>query len=325
MKILAGDIGGTKTTLAIFDTDGKALQQLVAETYPSQQHSSLHEILKLFLAVYGLDFQASGFGIAGPVFDGIGTVTNLPWRVASNELSAALGGSPVWLLNDLEANAWGLSALNSQDFYVLNPGKKYARGNRSIISAGTGLGEAGLYWDGAHHRPFASEGGHSDFSPTNEIEFALLQYLQKRHAHVSWERVVSGTGLINIYNFLCHARKEEKPQWQPAAIHGNDIAAAISQAAQKEKCPLCTQALALFVRLYGREAGNHALKVMATGGVYIGGGIAPKILKQLQKKAFLEAFFSKGSMERLMRDMPVTVILNERTALYGAALYAALQ
>ncbi|WP_456380109.1 glucokinase [Thiolapillus sp.] len=325
MKILAGDIGGTNTRLAVFDTGEKVMKQLAAQTYSSRHYTSLQDILQLFLDSYGTDFQAAGFGLAGPVCDGVGRVTNLPWKIKRGQLARKFAISQVWLLNDLEANAWGLSVLGSQDLHILNPGRKNAQGNRSIISAGTGLGEAGLFWDGKSHRPFASEGGHSDFSPASEIEIALLQYLRQRYGHVSWELVVSGMGLINIHDFLCAYRREKIPRWLLEAMLGGDTAAAISRAAQEEKCPICTEALALFVRLYGREAGNHALKIMATGGVYIGGGIAPKILEQLQNQAFLEAFFTKGSMEALMQDMPVTVILNENTALYGAALYAAAQ
>ncbi|WP_456416475.1 glucokinase [Thiolapillus sp.] len=322
MKILAGDIGGTNTRLAVFATRGRVLEPLVAQIYSSRRHTSLQDILRLFLDTHKPDFQGAAFGIAGPVRDGVGRVTNLPWKIKRGQLAREIGIPQVWLLNDLEANAWGLNALDSRDLYTLNPGRKNARGNRSIISAGTGLGEAGLFWNGKQHQPFASEGGHSDFSPASEIEIALLQYLRQRYDHVSWELVVSGMGLINIHDFLCVYHREKIPRWLLEAMLGGDAAVAISRAAQEKKCPVCTEALALFVRLYGREAGNHALKIMATGGVYIGGGIAPKILEQLQDKTFLEAFFAKGSMEALMRDMPVTVVLNENTALYGSALYA---
>ncbi len=324
MKILAGDIGGTNTRLAVFDTGGK-MEALAAQTYSSRQYASLRDILRLFLDTHKPDFQGAAFGIAGPVRNDVGRVTNLPWKIKRGQLARDIGIPQVWLLNDLEANAWGIAALDRQDLHTLNPGRENAQGNRSIISAGTGLGEAGLFWDGKHHRPFASEGGHSDFSPASEIEIALLQYLQQRYDHVSWELVVSGMGLINIHDFLCAYRQEKTPQWLLDAMFSSDSAAVISRAAQEGKCPICTEALNLFVRLYGREAGNHALKIMATGGVYIGGGIAPKILGQLRDSAFLEAFFSKGSMEALMRDMPVTVILNENTALYGAVLYTVAQ
>lgn len=322
MKILAGDIGGTKTTLAVVETDGQTVEQLVAHTYPSQQHTSLQEIVRLFLDTYSFDFMACSFGLAGPIHDGIGTLTNLPWKIDPVQMAEDLGIPGIWLLNDLEANAWGIQTLGEQDLCVLNPGKENAQGNRSIISAGTGLGEAGLFWDGERHQPFASEGGHSNFSPTSDIEIALLQYLQQRHQPVSWERIVSGAGLSNIHEFLCHYHNQESPPWLHEALQQGDPAAVISRAAIEKTCLLCTEALALFVRLYGVEAGNHALKIMATGGVYIGGGIAPKILEQLQQGSFLQAFFAKDGMESLMRDMPVTVILNEDTALYGAALYA---
>jgi glucokinase len=325
LNILAGDIGGTKTTLAVFEVHGSKFSPLVEKSYSSQQYPSFNELLQVFVEAQTPHFHASCFGIAGPVRNGIGQLTNLPWTIDTKELGKQLNTTNTWLLNDLAANAWGLNTLQPTDFVTLNAGQNHYQGNCSMISAGTGLGEAGMFWDGQNYQPFASEGGHTNYAPTNELEIHLLQYMLKRQQHVSWEHLVSGPGLLNIYHFLCEFRNHHTPKWLGTHLQTSDPAAAISQAAIKEKCPVCTEALTLFVRLYGIEAGNHALKIMATGGVYIGGGIAPKILAQLEKGGFLEAFFAKGSMETLMRNIPVTIVMNEATALRGAAYYAALQ
>ena len=323
MRVLAGDIGGTKTSVALFDVEAGRLDLLTAETYPSRNHDSLTDIVQRFVDTYDIQCDYASFGIAGPVRNGVCKTTNLPWTVDARRLGVEAGFRHVWLINDLEANAWGISALQYEDFHVLSEGAADAHGNAAIIAAGTGLGQAGLYWDGSCHRPFASEGGHSDFAPANELEFALLQFLQKRYHHVSWERVVSGMGLVNIFEFLCDYRSYQVPQWLAETMQTGDSAAEISRAAQGDNCPVCTEALDLFVHFYGVEAGNHALKIMATGGVFIGGGIAPKILSKLKEPAFLDGFHNKGRMEPLMRSMPVKVILNDRTALYGPAVYAA--
>ena len=322
MKVLAGDVGGTKTSLAVFEVDGTRLEMLALEKYPSQQYGSLDEVVRQFIEAQGHRYDWGSFGIAGPVRNGRAETTNLPWLVDAKRLTNELGFRKVWLMNDLEANAWGISALEEKDFCVLSEGKPDPAGNASIISAGTGLGQAGLYWNGEQHRPFASEGGHSDFAPHSDLEIALLQYLKRTHHHVSWERVVSGTGLVNIYKFLCAYRDSETPAWLAGEMQAGDQAAAISKAAQASRCPVCTETLELFVHLYGVEAGNQALKIMSTAGVYLGGGIAPKNLDLFREGLFLKGFWSKGRMEPLMRDMPVKVILNDRTALYGPAVFA---
>jgi len=267
----------------------------------------------------------ASFGIAGPVRNGQVETTNLPWLVNAKQIAADAGFRKVWLMNDLEANAWGINALEEKDFCVLNEGKPDPSGNASIISAGTGLGQAGLYWNGERHQPFASEGGHCDFAPHSDLEIDLLQYLKQRYTHVSWERVVSGMGLVNIYNFLRVYRGSETPPWLATEMKTGDQAAAISRAAQASSCSVCCETLELFVHLYGVEAGNHALKIMATGGVYIGGGIAPKNLDRFRESTFLRGFHSKGRMEHLLRDIPIKVILNEHTALYGPAIFAATE
>jgi glucokinase len=327
MQILAGDIGGTHTRLMLYRALPAAkLETMREEIFPSPAFSDLTAILADFLAQTSTEKIARAcFGIAGPVINQVCNATNLPWRVSASEIREAFGFDAVWLLNDLEANAWGIEALPAEDLFLLNPGSPQAAGNRAIISAGTGLGQAGIYWDGQHYRPFSSEGGHADFSPTNDMEFELHQWLAAQYGHVSWERLVSGPGLENLYNFLLTYHKQTTPAWLSELISQKGRAPAISLTAIEKRDPLCVEALDLFITLYGREAGNHALKLMASGGVFLGGGIAPRILPSLKSGGFLQAFFDKGRMRPLMQDMPVSVILNDKAALLGAARFASLQ
>ncbi len=324
IRVLAGDIGGTKTRLAIFDVQGNHVEARVTETYRSQEHASLRAIIGSFLKQHNEPVEAACFGIAGPVQNNTVKTTNLPWHINAAELSERFSIKPVSLLNDLEANAWGIRALDPEDFYELYPGATDASGNAAVIAAGTGLGEAGMYFDGDSLRPFSTEGGHTDFSPANEQQIELLRFLAKKYQHVSWERVLAGPGLVNIHDFLRYQGNIDVPAWLAEAMRNGDPAAAISIAAQAQKDDVCEEALELFVRLYGAEAGNLALKHMASGGLYIGGGIAPKILDWLKKDDFIDAFLAKGRMRPLLEKIPVRVILNDRTALYGPAVYAAL-
>ncbi len=304
--ILAGDIGGTNTRLALVDDDPRA--PVALEVYPSAAHSSLEEMVRAFLAAHPAEPVAAAFGVAGPVRDGRVRVTNLAWPVDGQALAATLGLERVLLLNDLEANAWGLPALGRDDFHLLNEGLREARGNAAVCSAGTGLGEAGMYWDGTRHHPFAFEGGHSDFAPLTEQQEGLREFLAARYDHVSYERVCSGPGLVNIYAFLAGGCPLTAPEISTRALAGTDATAAA--------------ALDVFVEIYGAESGNLALKLMATGGVYLGGGIAPRILTKLEDGAFMRAFTAKGRFADLLAGIPVRVILNDRTALMGAALAA---
>ncbi len=323
MLILSGDIGGTKTRIALIDMNGGHVEIRREETYLSVDYHSLEAIVGEFLGRADTRPQSTGFGVAGPVRNNRSETTNLPWVIDAQAMAHGLNLPNVHVINDLEATARGISALSEPDLHELHPGNPDSTGNISIIAAGTGLGEAGMCRDSDGERPFASEGGHADFAPSNEVEFALFQFLSRHYGHVSWERVVSGMGIADIYRFLCYHEGANTPPWLREELHSGDAAAAISRAADSGRCATCDKAMELFVNLYGREAGNHALKVMATGGVYLGGGIAPKILRRLQKPEFLATFFSKGRMEALMRSMPVRVILNDRAALYGAALAAA--
>jgi glucokinase len=324
MMILAGDIGGTSTRLAFCEMEGERLKLVAEQTYPSRAHRGLDEIVEAFVSARGLPVERACFGIAGPVRAGRVEASNLAWVVEAARLARGLGLETVSLINDLEANAYGIAALEAKDFLALNEGAPGAVGNAAVISAGTGLGEAGLYWDGRQHQPFACEGGHTDFAPRNELEMDLLRYLLRKYGHVSCERVVSGPGLQNIYEFL----RDRGHGRESAAIREvmlkQDPSAVISQAALEGRCELSAQALDLFVSLYGAEAGNLALKIMATGGVFVGGGIAPKILGRLKGPAFMEAFTAKGRFKALLAAIPVRVILNDKTALLGAARYAAL-
>ncbi|MET0069512.1 MAG: glucokinase [Candidatus Thiodiazotropha sp.] len=324
MQILAGDIGGTNTRLALYHSSpGSPLDLLLHKTYFSQSYESIEAVLQLFLAQAGeMQIETACFGIAGPVIDQVCETTNLPWRVSAKEINDRFNFRQSCLINDLEANAWGLQTLDEKDFVTLSNGAGNARGNRSIIAAGTGLGEAGLYWDGESYQPFPSEGGHSDFSPSTPFEFDLYQALEDRYGHVSWEHLVSGPGLEAIYDHLRRQRNLQTADWLNEYMEQVGKAPAISEAGLESTDPLCRESLEIFTRLYAREAGNHALKIMATGGVYLGGGIAPKILPILQEGIFMEAFIAKGPMRRLMQAMPVRVILNENTALFGAANYA---
>ena len=322
--ILAGDIGGTKTNIAFF-ADAKRPEVLVQETFPSRAHAGLEEIVRQFISRHALRVRHAAFGVAGPVRNGRCEATNLPWVVDAATLAAELGIRDVWVINDLEANAYGIATLGPTDLVTINAGAVNATGNAAIIAAGTGLGEAGLYWDGSTHHPFATEGGHANFGPGDALESELLHWLSTQFEHVSWERLVSGPGLVNVYRFLRDTRRGEEPAWLAEEMRAGDPAAVISRAAQGGKSPLCGQALDLFMGLYGSEAANLALKIMATGGVYVGGGIAPKNLDKLKDGTFMKRFVAKGRMQPLLEAMPVRVILNDKTALLGAARCAALR
>jgi len=320
VKILVGDIGGTKTRIALVESSGSDLQTVRETTYPSNSYDSLNSILSDFAGTVDFTPQAAGFAIAGPVEGRSCDVTNLPWKIEADQLERLFSIPRVILLNDLEATAWGIELLGETDLVTLQQGMEGAGGNRSVIAAGTGLGQAGLFWNGERHAPFASEGGHCDFAPRTALEFGLLSHLQQQYAHVSWERVVSGPGLVSIYRFLCGYRNSPCSASMAKKMAAGNPAAAIVETADREADPVCVETMELFTSLYGAEAGNQALKHMATGGVYIGGGIAPKILRWLQRPGFIDAFRNKGQMRELMKKMAVKVILNDRTALYGPAV-----
>lgn len=325
MKVLAGDIGGTKTRLGLFEIIDARPVEHVVRTFASREHGSLAAIVQRFLDQTGARAEQACFGIAGPVRGRVVAVTNLPWVIDGERLERRFGFRRVALLNDLEATGWGIPALLPGDCLTLNGGEPDPGGHGAVIAAGTGLGEAGLFRVDNGFRPFASEGGHADFAPADELQWALHRFLARRHDHVSWERVISGPGLVNLHAFLCEYRDRPVPPEIVEAKRDGDPAAVIAGAALSGGDETCVEALDLFVRLYGAEAGNLALKTMATGGVYVAGGIAPRIQPALTDGRFVAAFAAKGRMQPLLASMPVHVILNDRVALYGPARYLTQQ
>lgn len=319
---LAGDIGGTKTALAIFSTQAGIRNPLAQATFPSGRYKSLEDIVKEFLADKNLQVTHASIGVAGPVMNDRAHVTNLPWVVDARVLRQALDGAPVRLLNDLEAIAHAIPFLEPADLETLNVGTTELRGPLAVIAPGTGLGEAFLIWDGKRYRSFPSEGGHADFAPTNPIEIELLNYLHPHFGHVSYERVCSGMGIPNLYAFLKDSGRFTEPEWLRDEIaSAEDVTRIIVQLAVEGKAEICVETLKLFVSILGSEAGNLALKVLATGGVYLAGGIPPRILPQLKEKNFIESFTHKGRFENWLAKVPVHVIVNPSIALLGAVCH----
>lgn len=319
--LLAGDVGGTKTNLALFSKEKGWRAPLAEATFPSANYPSLEELVQEFLEQQHVSIDHASFGVAGPVVASRATITNLPWVMDEAQLQQALGIPSVRLLNDLDAIAHAVPYLEAQDLLTLNAGKPVEHGALAVIAPGTGLGEAFLTWDGSRYHSHTSEGGHADFAPANVVQLELLRYLFKRFPHVSFERVCSGKGLPNIYAFLKESGYAE-PSWLAGQLAGvQDITPIIINAALNKEvpCEICVAALNTFVSILGAEAGNLALKVLATGGVYIGGGIPPRILPFLEGEQFMQAFRSKGRLGNVLAAMPVHVILNPKTALLGAA------
>lgn len=322
--ILAGDIGGTKTNLALFELVGDTLTMQVQQQFPSRAFSSLNELIIAFEKEISMpSIDAACFGIAGPVIEERCRTTNLPWEIISSELEEYLGTNKVRLLNDLEATAYGMLYLEEDEFIDLNPTGRKIDGNRAVIAAGTGLGEAMLYYDGMDYHPISSEGGHSDFAPVTEQQDALLKWMRKRYPeHVSYERILSGPGIYTLYEFLHESGFAPQPASMINIPKDKDRSAMVTECALTQNDSLCMEALRLFTEIYGAEAGNLALKTMSLGGVYLGGGIAPKILPIITGKHFMHSFASKGRFEELLWAMQVKIALNPETALLGAAHFA---
>jgi glucokinase len=322
--ILAGDVGGTKVELALYGFEHGQLVHVREERFPSQEFGGLEEIVRQFLLVSEApEITAACFGVPGPVRGGRLRLTNLPWILDSRELSTSLGIQHLFLINDLEANGYGIPELKPEQILTLNEGDPAAVGNRALVSAGTGLGEGVLVWNGKTHMPLASEGGHCDFAARNELEVELLDYLMKRlGGRVSWERVISGQGITNIYRFLRDVKGMQEPAWLQARMAEEDPNAVIGEVGEQGRSELCAKALEMFASAYGAEAGNMVLKVLATGGMYLGGGIAPRIVKTMKGGAFMRAFTDKGRLTELLVQTPVHIILESRCALMGAAAYA---
>jgi len=325
--ILAGDIGATRTRMAAYQAEGNKLELVVEETYKSQDHSGLQEIFTAFVKTEGVPVHSACFGVAGPVRSGRSRISNLPWTIDSRELAVQLKLPTVGLINDLEAYAYGIDALESKDFVTLSEGiGDEAEGNRLVIAARTGLGVAGLYWDGFRHHPFPCEGGHSDFAPKSDFEAELAHYLRGKYDHVSCERILSGPGLRNIYEFLRDSGKAEEPEWLKNQMsEAPDQPALISQLALEKKATICDQALDIFVGVYGSETGNCALNFLATGGVFVGGSIASKIVPRMQEPVFINSFLNKGRMRSLLADIPVKIVLNDNCGITGAARHTLIQ
>lgn len=323
--ILAGDIGGTKTDLALFSS-GPGIESPMAEaTFASRDYPSLEALIREFLSRVGRPVDYVGFGVAGPVVDGKARITNLPWVVDEAKLAEEFGFGHVRLLNDLEAIATAVPQLGAGDFHTLNPGRAISGGTIAVMAPGTGLGEAYLVWDGSRYRSYPSEGGHADFAPVDAQQTGLLLHLLKRFEHVSYERVCSGIGLPNIYAYLKESGVAEEPDWLREKLNSvTDPVPLIVNAALEEKrsCALCRAALETFISILGAAAGNTALKLLATGGIYLGGGIPPRILPAMRNNLFMETFRRKGRMSKLMEDIPVHIILNPKAAVLGAALQA---
>jgi glucokinase len=323
--ILAGDVGGTKTQLGLFKHSAGTLELLREHRYTTADFGSLEAVCADFLRASAA-VNAACLGVPGPVIDGRAHATNIPWQLSTTSLSRALNGVPVRLLNDLGAIAYGMVHLKPAEFAVLHRAEDPpAHGNIAVIAAGTGLGESSLVWEDNQNKYYAvaSEGGHSDFAPHGAEQIELLRLLTGEFGHVSYERVLSGPGLWNIYRFLRRESRVEEPSWLKAQIEGGDASAAVSEAALAGRDPVCVHALTMFCDIYGSEAANLALKVLALGGVFLGGGIAPKILPMLTGGAFVKGFLAKGRLNEILKRIEVRVSLNPGAGLLGAAHYAA--
>jgi glucokinase len=321
--IVAGDIGGTHARLGLFEVRAGKSFLLRERTYPSPNFPGLEAVLRAFVEEFHPVTSAAAFGLAGPVENGRVRTPNLPWEVDARVLASVLGISNVTLINDLEALAHGIPLLGPADWVELNPGVEKT-GNRAVLAAGTGLGVAGLVTDGNSHQPLATEGGHSDFAPRNALECELMLHLSERFGRVSNERILSGPGLTNVYDFLRDTGRGEEPDWLTRRLQKEDRAKVITLCGLDNSSPLCSQALDIFTSVYGAVAGNVALLFLAFGGVYLGGGIAPKMLARLQDPSLFRAsFMDKGRLREALEQVPVRVILDDRVGMRGAAWVAA--
>jgi len=321
--IMAADVGGTKTNLALFQIKDGALMLLTEKSYATKTHKSFLEMVHNFQTGNFPSVDGICLGIAGPVTQGKVHGTNFPWEIDREEIQRELQVHSVSLINDMEANAYGLAALNEKDFDVLKYGSNVS-GNIALISPGTGLGEVGLFWDGSHYHPFATEGGHCDFSPRNDLDVEIWKYIHQKYGHVSWERLISGPGILDIYLFLRRISGKKESQRLKEKFEKEDPSVVITENALNGKDPVCKEALELFIRFLAIESAQLALKFKTTGGIYIGGGILPNIIKGMNREIFYSNFAQSGRMNSLLQMVPVKVILNEKTALLGAAYYAAM-
>lgn len=320
--VLAGDVGGTKTNLGLFSAGDECIEEQVIETYPSQKASCLEEIVARFLDKHKCPITSCCIGIAGPVMNGRVKTTNLPWEVSEKDLEDRFCFEKAIIVNDLVAMAYSLAVLKKEDLFPLNNAESQEGENCVLIAPGTGLGMSLVPWINGRYQPQPSEGGHVDFGPRNEEEISLCRYLRKRFGRVSYERLVSGSGLVNIYTWLKETGGTVEQGWLTEELRNNDSARVISENGMTGKDRQCEKALDLFVSIFGSIAGNLALTGMATGGVYLGGGIVPKIKQKLLKGGFVSSFMHKGRYRQFMENVPVNIVLNDKSALIGAACHA---
>jgi glucokinase len=322
--LLAGDIGGTKTILALFSHEKGPLQPLFEVSYPSNDYTGLDTIITDFFSQADVTAAKACFGVAGPVRDGRAVITNLPWQPDSKMLQSSHGFSKATLINDLVATGYAIPHLSQSDIFIINEGINTVEGGIGIIAPGTGLGEAIFTWEGSSYIPVPSEGGHTDFAPISEIELDLLTFLNKQYGHVSYDRICSGRGLPGIYDFIKAHYQLEEPDWLAEDLAtAEDRTPVIVNGAlnDTQHCEICSKTVQMFVSILGAEAGNLALKGLTTGGMYLGGGIPPRILPFLKEEIFMKSYTDKGRMSYLLHDIPVKVILNSKAALIGAASF----
>ena len=325
LLILAGDIGGTKTNLGLYRSQNGRMEMVTNTSYHSKQFPTFTAIIHQFLLESSSEKpDRISIGVAGPVLNNKVRTTNLAWELDAAILAAETGIDKVYLINDLEANAYGLAGLTDEDLVTIHQVDKQVEGNIAIIAPGTGLGQAGLFWDGEYYHPFATEGGHCDFSQQSDIDFALYNYLKIKHGHVSWEHVVAGPAIYSIYLFLRDVLKRDEPHWLAVRLNANDPSAVISNTALQGISAICDETMKLFAGYLARESCNLVLKMKSTGGLYLGGGIPPKIIKYLLVKQFYTAYSKTDSVQtELVQSVPIYIITNPKTALIGSAYYGA--
>ena len=321
--ILAGDIGGTNARLGLFTSGPKGPLPLATRRFATRQYNSLEEIVACFLGECDGEVTTACFGVAGPVTAGRCQGLNMAWAVDESSLASQLPNIPIRVINDLVANAYGIPRLSAEDYRTIHHGQPDPQGNMAILAAGTGLGVAGMSWLDGNYRVFPSEGGHADFSPQSDEDIDLLRFTRARFGHVSWERVVSGSGLLNIYEFLRDRQPDREPNWLREELAAGDRSARIAAHGQDGSSDLCRQTLCRFAHYYGSLAGNLALQLLTTGGIWLGGGISPRLADLLSEPTFLNAFLSKGRIRYVLEAIPVHIVLNDQTGLLGAARWAA--
>lgn len=321
--ILAGDTGGTKTRLALYEQENGKLRRRMTETFISREYAGLEEILRVFLGKHHVNVSTACFGVSGPVVNGMAKLTNLDWQLNEKEIAHAVGIGAVRLVNDLVATTAAIPHFSAEDLFTLHEGSPDPSNKISaVLAPGTGLGEAFLFRGNGHNRVFASEGGHADFAPTNDFEIDLLRYLKKKYERVSYERVLCGPGLFNIYIFLKDSAYAPEPPELAARFAGNDPIAIISEAGLAGEFDICIKALDVFASIMGAQAGNLVLTMLATGGVYLGGGIPPKIVTKLNDGRTVGAYLKKGRLSDVVKRTPLYVIRDDHAALLGAASMA---